>query len=85
MKKHVKTYLDHFEYDLHDFIECEIPGCRRKAVDIHHIHARGMGGSKERDNIENLMALCREHHEHFGDKTKYRTFLINIHKDLLEK
>jgi 5-methylcytosine-specific restriction endonuclease McrA len=36
--------------------------CERQAVDIHHIIPRGMGGSKTKDYIENLVALCRECH-----------------------
>jgi hypothetical protein len=34
-------------------------------VDLHHIQARGMGGSKHRDGIENIMALCRPCHMNF--------------------
>jgi hypothetical protein len=42
MKKHVKIYLDYFGYDVNSFIDCEV--CGSKAVDIHHIEPRGMGG-----------------------------------------
>jgi 5-methylcytosine-specific restriction endonuclease McrA len=78
MKKHVRVYLDHFDYDTDDFIGCEV--CGAKAVDIHHIKARGMGGSNERDVIENLQALCRKCHLDFGDKKQWMEFLIDKHK-----
>jgi 5-methylcytosine-specific restriction endonuclease McrA len=84
MRKHTKIYFNHFnvKYDQsgwHDFIPCEI--CSDKAVDIHHIVARGMGGSKNKDQINNLMALCRTCHEKMGDKKGYMDFLINRHQE----
>jgi hypothetical protein len=57
MTKHCKIYMDYFGYGIDDFIPCEVNG--EKAVDIHHIHGRGKG----MDVIENLMALCRKHHD----------------------
>lgn len=80
MKPYTKTYLTFFGYDESDFIKCEMPDCHRQAVDICHIDARGMGGSKLKDNIENLMAKCREHHEEYGDKKQYKEMLKAIHK-----
>ena len=81
MKKHVKIYLDYFGYDNADFIACEV--CNSKAVDINHIQPRGMGGSKKKDNIENLIALCRSCHirADFGSgETKLsKEYLKNIH------
>lgn len=69
-------------YDITDFIPCEI--CGKKAVDIHHISSRGMGGSKEKDTIENLMALCRVCHEDYGDIKVFSDMLVRIH-DLRRK
>jgi 5-methylcytosine-specific restriction endonuclease McrA len=83
MKKHVKIYLDFFGYDTADFVPCEM--CGGKAVDIHHIKARGMGGSESKDTIENLMALCRADHDKYGDKEHYRDLLTNRHIDLIQK
>jgi 5-methylcytosine-specific restriction endonuclease McrA len=81
VKNHIKVYLDHFDYDTDDYIACEV--CGRKAVDIHHIKARGMGGSKEMDVIENLQALCRSCHLEYGDKKQWMEFLKDKHKDKL--
>jgi hypothetical protein len=77
MKPHVKIYLDYFKYDLYDFIPCEV--CESRAVDIHHIEARGMGGTKKKDEIENLMGLCRECHVKYGDISELKDFLKKIH------
>jgi len=78
MKNHTKTYLKYFGYDTSDFIPCEM--CGLKAQDIHHIEARGMGGSKHADTIENLMALCRKCHIDFGDKKQHKEMLKVVHK-----
>lgn len=79
MKPHTKIYLKHFGYDETDFIPCEV--CGAKAVDIHHIDARGMGGDPKglKDNIYNLMAVCRACHVKYGDKAQYKDFLIQLH------
>ena len=82
MKKHTMHYLNHFGYDISDFIPCEV--CGKTAVDIHHIEARGIGGSKEADAIDNLMALCREDHIKFGDKKQYKEFLKEKHQEKLK-
>ncbi len=79
MKKHTKIYMKAFGYDISDFIKCEV--CQKEAVDIHHIEARGMGGSKTKDIPENLMALCRECHELYGDKVDHKEALKVIHKN----
>jgi 5-methylcytosine-specific restriction endonuclease McrA len=81
VKKHIVVYLDHFDYDTDDFIPCEV--CGAKAVDIHHIKARGMGGSNTKDVIENLQALCRKCHLDYGDKKQWMEYLIEKHKEKL--
>jgi predicted restriction endonuclease len=85
MKNHVKIYLDYFGYDISDTILCEI--CGAKAVDIHHIEARSMGGNPkgDKDTIENLMALCRKDHENFGDKKQWKEWLIKLHNRKMNK
>jgi hypothetical protein len=82
MKSYTKTYLRYFGYALDDFIPCEV--CGNRAVDIHHIDCKGMGGSKLKDDIENIMAICREHHIEYGDNKKYIDFLKGIHNQRLE-
>lgn len=70
MKIHVKTYMDHFGYGIDDIILCEF--CTKVSVDIHHIHAKQMGGRKtfehngktyDINDINNLIALCRNDHD----------------------
>lgn len=80
MKRHVKIYFDHHGYKPGDFIPCRVCGCT--AVDIHHIIARRSGGnpSGDKDTPENLIALCRKHHEEFGDKKQYIEYLRSINK-----
>ena len=77
MKKHTKIYMDYFGYGIEDFIPCEI--CQSKAVDIHHIEARGMGGRKGADIIENIMAVCRKCHEDYGDIQEFKEKLKELH------
>lgn len=82
MKRHTKIYLDFFGYDISSFIPCEY--CGSRANDIHHIEARGMGGKNEAaDVIENLMALCRKHHDELGDKKQYEEELTDIHLEFM--
>lgn len=57
MKKHVKVYFKHHGYGEQDVIMCE--KCGAVAVDIHHIKPKALGGT---DDIDNLIALCRECH-----------------------
>ena len=70
-------------YDTTDFIPCEI--CQAKAVDIHHIDSRGMGGSKQADTIENLMAVCRQCHNEYGDLKQHKEMLKATHNHHLSK
>jgi 5-methylcytosine-specific restriction endonuclease McrA len=83
MKRHTRIYMDFFNYQQSDFIGCEI--CNSRAVDIHHIDARGMGGSTTKDTIENLMALCRECHIEFGDRKMYKEELKEMHLQFIHK
>ena len=58
MTKHAKIYMGHFGHGIDDVILCEV--CMAKAVDIHHIQYKSRGG---KDEIKNLMALCRKCHD----------------------
>jgi hypothetical protein len=44
-----------------------------------------MGGSKIRDNIENLMALCRTCHVAYGDIKEWKERLKATHNHHLAK
>jgi len=54
--------MDYHDYVIDDVIPCE--HCSKVAVDIHHIDARGIGGDPRghKNQIENLIALCRSCH-----------------------
>lgn len=73
-----------FGYGIDDFIPCEV--CRSKAVDIHHIDSRGMGGnpSRDKDKIENLQALCRQCHTNYGDDPKCFELLKHLHEKTIK-
>jgi len=68
--------MDYFGYGDQDFIPCEVCGVR--AVDVHHIFGRGKG----KDNIDNLMALCRRCHRqvHEGNASKETYYKIHQRK-----
>lgn len=83
LKKHTKIYLEYFGYTEADWIGCEV--CGLSAVDIHHIKARGMGGNKKADTIENLQALCRECHVKYGDKKQHRDMLRGVHARFINR
>ena len=62
MRNHTKVYMQFFDYGEQDLILCEME-CGSRAVDIHHLTKQSKFGSKkEKDYIENTMALCRECH-----------------------
>ena len=83
MQNHTKVYLDFFGYTEGDFIPCELM-CGSVADDIHHIECRGMGGSKTKDVIENLMGLCRKDHILFGDKKQWTEYLKMKHTNFMK-
>ncbi len=60
MKKHIRNYLKHYGYGEQDVILCE--QCKAVAVDIHHIKEKSLGGT---DDIDNLIALCRDCHSEY--------------------
>ena len=74
--------MKHFGYSEGDYIPSEYSGL--PCQDIHHIDCKGMGGSKEKDYIENLMGLTRREHDMWGDKKEYMDFLIEVHKSFLK-
>jgi hypothetical protein len=83
MKNHTKVYMKYFNFKIPQDCFCEI--CGAYAQDIHHIEARGMGGSSSKDAIENLMALCREHHLEYGDVPDKKEMLNQIHNNFMKR
>lgn len=78
MKKHTKVYVKYFGLEAGEYKPCEWCN-RRPVVDIHHISPRGMGGSKDKDQIENLMGLCRECHNLAEAKKLSKEELLEKH------
>lgn len=73
MERHIKNYLEAFDWDGITFKACE--DCEiRQIQDIHHIEPRSKFGSKmkhEQDKITNLIGLCRIcHNEAHGPKSR---------------
>ena len=83
MKKYIRDYMQAFGYDETDYMASELSGDR--LVDIHHIHRRGMGGSKNADRIENLIGLNRSEHDIYGDVTNRKAWLYQKHKEFMQK
>lgn len=83
MQRHTKIYLQFFGYSEQDFIECSI--CGKRSVDIHHILQKGMGGSKTKDYIENLIALCRTCHNDCHENKYKKSFLFNLQKQKINE
>lgn len=81
MKKYIKIYMDYFDFCAQDIIPCDITG--KPAVDVHHIEPRGMGGSKDKDSIENLIALTREEHNKAEAKKYSKEFLKQKHLEYI--
>lgn len=81
MKKHTKIYFDYFNYCEQDVILCEV--CGSKGNDIHHLEAKGMGGSKTKDYIENLIAVCRDCHVKCHSNKEFNNKAKEIHKNNL--
>jgi hypothetical protein len=80
MVEHKKIYYNYYGLQAEgDFKKCEIPWCGKKHEEVHHITARGMGGTSDKDTINNLMGLCQGHHKKFGDKTFWNERLKFIH------
>ena len=81
MSPHKAIYFKHFNLTPGDWVKCEIPECGLSFDDIHHIECRGMGGNPKGDKnrIENLMALCREHHLQLGDRKQFKDYLKEVH------
>ncbi len=83
MKPHTRIYIKYFGYGEQDYIPCEV--CNSRAVDIHHIERRGMGGNPtgDKDRIENLAALCRICHEKAECSMPFNDYVKSMHSTKL--
>ena len=57
-----------------DRCRCRFPGCESRRVDLHHIQYWSNGG---RTKLDNLVSLCRYHHQLVHD----RGYLITVARD----
>ena len=83
MRKHTKVYMTFFYLDESDFIGCEM--CGSPGQDIHHIQARGLGGSKCMDFVENLICLCRDCHNLAETDKEFNVYVRIRHLELINK
>ena len=62
MKRHTKIFFKYWKYGGQHLPDCW--SCSKQANDIHHLGGKGMGGDpkKIKDNIYNLIPLCRDCH-----------------------
>ena len=81
MVKYKQVYLDYYGLIPEDFIPCEV--CSAPSVDIHHLIIKGMGGSRTKDYIENLIAVCRDCHNKCHGSIEFNTKAKEIHKNNL--
>lgn len=58
---------------------CECGICLQEAVNVHHLKIKGMGGTKEKAKIEDLIALSMECHNRAHDDPKYNEYLKQKH------
>ena len=83
MRNHTKVYMTFFYLDESDYIACEM--CNAPGQDIHHIQARGLGGSKCMDFVENLSALCRDCHNLAETDKNFNVYVRIRHLELINK
>lgn len=75
--KHIQIYEQYFGERI-----CELTGAPH--CQVHHLKCRGMGGSKKRDFIENLMGLCQDAHDFYGDKKQFTQWLTDFHLEYMD-
>lgn len=79
MRPYQKLYYAKFGFDQCDDVYSEVSQSEL-CNDIHHINARGSGGTIKEERIENLIALTRYEHTKYGDKKQYKSWLFMVHK-----
>jgi len=80
MKNHVDIYRQFWwdELTLGQTEQCNV--CGEWGGDIHHLSSRGLGSSKLKDFIENLVCLCRSCHNkcHSNKEFNIKARVINL-------
>jgi len=72
--------MKYFDYGIEDFIPCDCCGPEHRAVDIHHLNGRG----KDKDVIENLIALCRDCHVFAHSSKEFNNKLKDMWKKCID-
>ena len=73
-------YMTFFNISPDETVLCEV--CNAVAVDIHHIIFRSQGG---KNNIDNLIALCRNCHDISHGKVKDKTLAVDQLKSIIQR
>lgn len=84
--KHIKNYIKYFDLSEDSFVPCEV--CGGTGVDLHHIVYKSREQSEDRDNVENVISLCRNCHDrsHFKKKPYlYAEELKKIHFNFIKR
>jgi hypothetical protein len=63
---------------------CRWPSCsyRTEPLEMAHLQHRGMGGSKERNTLDNTILLCRIHHNCLDGRTGLGTLRYELNEML---
>lgn len=73
MQKHTKIYMRYYGYGEQDFIPCL--ECGTRSTEVHHLLFRSHGG---KNNIENLVALCRKCHDKAHQSREFNNYLKHL-------
>lgn len=76
MQLHTKIYMEHFGFDISDFIPCTV--CGGRATEIHHLDK-----NHQNNDIENLAAVDRKHHDKCHADPVYNESVKALHKNKL--
>lgn len=60
-----------FSIHLRDSGMCQRPDCRASGTEVHHKIFKSQGG---KDEAENLVLLCQEHHQEAHENQDWRLF-----------
>ncbi len=71
----VRVGMSGLRADLIDLVGlgCEWPGCTDPGEQMAHLTHRGMGGSKHRNTLANVVWLCARHHDVLDGRTALGT------------